>query len=170
MELDVDNILSVLFFAPFAVILPRNVLLLLLRPPVTFLGRFAAAQGLEVFAMFHFVFPNYYKYSNSRIRFKSRTGGLCSSARSTMEVGGEGRTTLEVVLVGFELVLKWQFHTCVSRGMEAEGAFCPFLIGWVPLVLLFPVRPFSYAGVALLLRNQRLSSFEFHIRSRFTTY
>ncbi len=38
MELDVDNILSVLFFAPFAVILTRNVFLLLLRTTVTFLN------------------------------------------------------------------------------------------------------------------------------------
>lgn len=34
-----------------------------------------------------------------------------------------------MILVGFELVLKWQFRSCGSAGMKIEGVASCFLIG-----------------------------------------
>ena len=58
MELYVGNILSVLFLAPFAVLLARNVTLLLLGAAVALLAALAATLGVELLAVFHFGLPN----------------------------------------------------------------------------------------------------------------
>lgn len=58
MELYVDNILSVLFLAPFAVLLARNIALLLLGSAVALLAALGTTLGVELFAVFHFGLPN----------------------------------------------------------------------------------------------------------------
>lgn len=58
MELYVDNILSVLFLAPFTVLLARNVALLLLGSPVALFAAFRTTLGVELFTVFHFGLPN----------------------------------------------------------------------------------------------------------------
>lgn len=62
-EFDIGNIFSVFYFAPFSVLLARNVFLLLFRTFVAFLADMAQASWLKLLAAIHFIFLINYKFS-----------------------------------------------------------------------------------------------------------